>query len=200
MAVDFDAIIERQLKDDFPAKLHRFLKPQPNPSAFERTWSYYSFAYEVAFETMARDYCQRYPAQEYLLIPMTNLARHSMELSLKYALTECSFFANRPLKIEGHSLLVLNDRLDKFLIEEGLMEGGDGWNEQTRRVLVHIDNVDKSGEAFRYPADLAGNRFDPLLIDVEGLIAAHHHITTLADATVTMLQETGACRYDSDYR
>lgn len=199
MPVDFNAIIDKQLSNELPPKMRRFLTPRKQPSGFEQTWNFYAFAFERAFEIMAEDYCQRYPNQDYLLIPLMQMARHSMELALKNAISECTFFSKEPLKVDGHGLLVLYDRLNRFLVDMGIIEDDDEWTAHSRKFLIHIDQVDRTGEVFRYPTDLDGNRFDVFDIDMEGLIAAHHHITTLADATVTMLREIGGYPDERDY-
>ncbi|ANV25560.1 hypothetical protein BJF92_00595 [Rhizobium rhizosphaerae] len=199
MPIDFNAILDENLGMELPPKMRRFLTPRKNPGAYGQSWGYYAFAFDRAFEIMAEDYCRRYPSQEYLLIPLMQLARHSMELALKHALNECTFFANAPLKTDGHSLIVLYDRLNDFLLEKGMIEGDDEWSIHVRKVIVHINKVDPTGEVFRYPTALGGDPFEAMDIDLKGLIEAHHHITSLADATVTMLQDVGNYPSERDW-
>ena len=195
MSLNFQAIIAKH-SDPFPAKMKRFIAPTKQSSGLELSWSYYAFAYERAFEILVEEYAKRHPNQIYLHIPLMQTARHSMELALKTALHECNHFTPESLKITGHNLLVLYDRLDDFLIGQGMIELGDPWTKYSRNLLVHIDKFDPNGEVFRFPVDIVGFPFNALDIDIEGLIIAHHHITTLADATVTMLQDVGDYPYE----
>ncbi|NTE89564.1 hypothetical protein [Agrobacterium rubi] len=186
--MDFDEIIEKQI-DGLPKKLVPFLEPASPTSGMERTWPYFAYAYERAFEVMAKEYCRVYPGQSYLLVPLVQLARHSMELALKNALHKCNAVYNEDLPTDKHYLLPLYDRLNSFLILRGIILEGDQWSKLVRKVLVHVDQVDSTGMVFRYPTDRTGAPYDPFEIDIEALIIAHHHVTLLADATVTMLDD-----------
>jgi hypothetical protein len=186
--MDFNAILERQLRG-FPTKLKPFIHPSGQVIGMERTWRYFAFAYERAFEVLAEEYCRIHPNQSYLLVPLMQLARHSMELALKNALNECNAMYGAGLALDRHGLVPLYDRLDSFLVGYGMIQKGDPWANFTRKVLVHIDRVDGSGMVFRYPTDMAGVPFGAFEIDIEELIIAHQNVTLLADATVCMLNE-----------
>lgn len=192
MPIDFDRILEKQL-EGFPKKLKPFLHLATPASGIERTWEYFAYAYERAFDIMAEEYCRVHPNQTYLLMPLMHLARHSMELSLKNALNKCNEVCGASLSTDKHFLLPLYDRLDRFLIDYGMIGGADDWAMFVRKVIVHIDKVDTTGEVFRYPTNLSGNPFESYNIDIEALITAHHHVTLLAEATVAMLDDLERC-------
>ncbi|WP_413710957.1 hypothetical protein [Rhizobium sp. Rhizsp82] len=196
MAIDFQAIVESQLADGISPRMRPFLIARPRGSTYEQTWEYYAFAYENAFEALAQHYCRVYPKQQYLLIPLVQLARHSIELSLKSAIDECTYFLSKPRTQSSHNLLHLYDSLNQILLELGMIDEDDEWTKSSRRFLVHISEVDPRGMTFRYPSDLAGSPFDPIDVDLEGLIRAHSHITGMADATTTMLQERANYPYE----
>jgi hypothetical protein len=190
MPIDFDAIIEKQLHD-FPAKLKPFIHPMVQEGGMERTWGYFAFAYERAFEVLAAEYCRVYPNQAYLIMPLMQLARHSMELALKNALNECNKTHGAELSTDRHGLVVLYDRLEGFLVHHGMIYKNEPWADFTRKVLVHVDRFDAAGMTFRYPTDQTGKPFPSFEIDIEEMIVAHQNVTLLADATVTMLNERG---------
>ncbi|MDV4159223.1 hypothetical protein [Rhizobium brockwellii] len=186
--MNFNAIIEKQLQV-FPTRLKPFIHPSTQISGMERTWRYFAFAYERGFEVLAEECCRSYPNQSYLVVPLMQLARHSMELALKSALNECNEVYGAGLATDKHGLVALYDRLDGFLISYSMIQKADPWADSTRKVLVHFDKVDSTGMVFRYPTDLTGVPFDAFEIDIEELIIAHQNVMLLADATVSMLNE-----------
>lgn len=190
----FDELIQHPVSN-IPQRLQPFLDTGASWDSLNQTWGNYAHAYERAFEVMARHYLSVYPASDNLIIPLFYLARHSMELALKEALKECERYSPVPLKIGGHSLLNLFDKLEAYLVDNQFVET-DTWSAHCRAVLVHIEDVDPKGETFRYPESMKGEAFDAAEVDIEGLIQAHHHVTLLADCTVTMLE---AMRPDEAY-
>jgi hypothetical protein len=186
--LDYDAIVGKQL-EGFPIKLKPFIHTSGRTGGMEMTWGFYAFAYERGFEVLAEKCCRAYPSQSYLLLPLMQLARHSMELALKAALIECNKVYGASLATDKHGLVVLYDRLNDFLTSCGLIEKDDPWADYARKVLVHIDKVDRASMIFRYPTDRTGNPFGTFDIDIEELIIAHENVTLLADVTVTVLND-----------
>lgn len=55
---------------------------------------------------------------------------------------------------------------------------------------MHIDEIDPNGETFRYPTDRKGKPFNYTRVEIEGLVRAHHHVTLITDASISMLQDS----------
>lgn len=190
----YDEIIQYQVSN-IPQRLQPFLDKGTHWDSLSQTWGNYAHAYDRAFEIMASHYLSVHPRSDNLIIPLFYLARHSMELALKEALKECERYSPEPLKIGGHSLLKLFDKLEAYLVDNRFVET-DTWSAHCRAVLAHIEATDPNGETFRYPESVKGEVFDAAEVAIEGLIQAHYHVTLLADCTVAMLE---AMRPDDAY-
>lgn len=193
MKLDFNAII-RDEATNVPKEMEPFLRQAGRWDCENQTWARYNHAYDRAFTIMAEQCLNGKPGSANLVIPLFYLARHSMELALKEALHECHRGSSEDFKIQGHNLLKLFDQMEKYLVDNGFI-AADEWSTYCRKLLMHINEVDPNGEAFRYPASKDGTPFQPSDVEIEGLIRAHHNVTLLADCTIQMLDDGRDCEY-----
>lgn len=177
------SLIEGELKR-IPDKLQPFLARGEPYDGDVQSWGYFAHAYSVAFERLALDVLSHPRHLTYLKIPLLSLARHSVELHLKWALDECGQGDVPP----SHDLGRLLSELFASMALVGILSDGS-WEDYCTTLIAHMRSWDSAGERFRYPANRGGAAFDPTRVDLEGLVRAHWHLTSLGDAVCTMLNE-----------
>lgn len=185
MAVDFLGLLTESEILKIPKRMRRFLETDAGPSMGEPTWSYYAYGFSAGFEQLAALAWKEWPRREYLRIPVLYLCRHSMELSLKAAIDECSRHTFAGSILEGHNLHVLWKELLKQIARGGFLVD-DEWTQHCERLIAHIHQFDPSGERFRYPANKSGSPFDLTQVQFGELLKAHWHIVNYCDAVISM--------------
>ena len=126
-----------------------------------------------------------WPGRDYLRIPLLYLARHSLELNLKSALTEYGKTDDVEPNLNDHNLLKLWVQLVASMRRWGLALD-DEWTAHCEKLLRHVHDVDPDGERFRYPMTTTGACFEVTEVDLEGLIQAYLFLELCCDCYVTM--------------
>lgn len=185
---NFSDIIDDVLSSTaIPNRFQRFLIREDPPSADEQRIEYYAYAYMVGFDRLAVEAIKLFPRSSYLCIPVFYLCRHSVELSMKAAITEVERYATS-FPPEGHNLSNLWRRL-----LEGIRGAGfptdDDWTRYCGKLINHLHETDPGGENFRYPCNRDGGVFPYTRVELEALVKAHHHLTGYCDAVISMLRE-----------
>jgi hypothetical protein len=90
-----------------PLKFRRFLHKEAPPSAGTQSFSFYAFGYTQALQEMVTVALRRWPAGDYMRMPLFYLARHSLELHLKQTIEV--FARGAPVDLTGHGLAQLWD-------------------------------------------------------------------------------------------
>jgi hypothetical protein len=130
-----------------------------------------------------------WPKKNYIVQPMVYLARHSMELYLKWAINEYqNFLGDDAEKADHHNLTKLWNTLVKLLIAAGAPTDNE-YTKHCLKLLNHINQTDPDGEQFRYPHKKDGEAFELAKVDLEGLIKAHWHVSRSAEAYVDMIPD-----------
>ena len=180
-------LLDEAASFEMPGHLQRFLHRERPPSESERTLSYYSYSYELAFLQLAASVKGRWHRNDLMMAPLFYLGRHSMELHLKYAIEEYSGYTGEGGKYTGHDLLALWNELRRQIMLADVGDDGDEWNKHVDRLIKHIHAIDPKGDSFRYPHSISGKVFDYTRVEFEGLVKAHQHITGYCGASIDVL-------------
>ena len=122
---------------------------------------------------------------------MVYLARHSMELYLKWAINEYqNYVGDFSEKTDHHGLIKLWNSLIKLMEKAGAPTDTD-WSKHCLRLLNHINETDPDGEHFRYPHKKEGETFELAKVDLEELVKAHYLVSTYAEGAVMTIPELG---------
>lgn len=140
------------------------------------------------------------PEDDVVLLPMLLLYRHAIELTLKAAIRyACSLRRNNGEEIEAiqpkaiakrlqykhrHDLVALVYELDEHL---GVLEL-DQMPDDARDTITLLDEMDSSGEAFRYTGKLAETEE---YIDMRTLSAELQHAYQIASVSLDVLMAYG---------
>jgi hypothetical protein len=182
-------IIEEIESFSIPKKFARFLYREEPPSTADNTTNLYAFSYERAFEELTSA-ARAHWHNGILRAPLFYLARHSIELHLKSAIEDFANYTGEDIKDCGHNLLDLWRELQRLQFDvAGLPGKGDEWGTHVEKLINHIHAIDPTGEAFRYPENRAGKKFDYTRVELDGLVKAHHHITSYCSASMDYLSE-----------
>lgn len=186
---DPHTIFSREL-EALPSVVKPFLKHRPRSDSYYTTWESFCGAYGRAFDSLSAMLLEegRDPGQ--LGAPIFFLCRHSIELSIKWAIIEHARSAGENPKIEGHSLIKLWRELLKQFELAGF-PSDDDWTVYCGKLVEHIHNVDPDGERFRYPESRQGTPFGYTAVELKELAVAHWHIGMLCDGAGEMLQALG---------
>lgn len=115
------------------------------------TISYMAYAYGKGFTEYAERALDDWPKKDYIIQPMVYLARHSMELYLKWAINEYqNYLGDFSEKTDHHGLIKLWNTLIKLMEKAGAPTDTD-YSKHCLRLLNHINETDPDGEQFRYP-------------------------------------------------
>jgi hypothetical protein len=175
---------------EIPTKMERFLHREAPPSTSERTLSYFAFSYELAFNHLAGSIRERWHTNGLMQAPLFYMARHSMELHLKWAIEEFESYTGEKSKDYGHSLLDLWHELNRQQFDLADLPGrDDAWGKHVDKLIKHIHGIDPKGDSFRYPHSVGGKLFNYTRVEFEGLVKAHGHITGYCGASLDVLGE-----------
>jgi Domain of unknown function (DUF4145) len=151
--------------------------------------SYMAYAYGRAFTEFAEGALDNWPKKQYIVQPMVYLARHSIELNLKWAISEYqNFLEDRSEKTSHHNLTKLWNTLVKLRASAGAPID-DKVSKHCLKLLNHINQIDPDGEQFRYPHKRAGEAFELTKVDLKGLVKAHGILDLYAEASVDMIPD-----------
>lgn len=186
---DFLSIIEETESFSIPTKFERFLHREKAPSTAEHTTFLYAYAYERAFEELAQA-ARAHWHNGILRAPLFFLARHSIELHLKAAIKEFESYTGEDIKECGHNIWELWRELQRLQFDvAGLPGEGDTWGKHVDKLISHIHAIDPTGEAFRYPENKSGRKFEYTRVELDGLVKAHHHVTSYCGASMDYLND-----------
>jgi len=172
-----------------PSRVKKFLVRKPERSAgYAGTWEFFIGRYGEAFQLLA-DAALR-GSSTGISPPLFFLCRHSMELSIKWAIVEYAQSADEEPAIAGHGLMQLWRELLRQLAKAGF-HGPDQWTDYCGKLVQHIHEIDPDGERFRYPMNRAGVSFGYTEGDLRDLAVAQWHIGVFCDAVGEMLQSLG---------
>lgn len=188
MEENFADILDEAGSFEIPTRLEKFLARERPPSEAEQTLAYYSYSYELAFRQLAASAKARWRSNGLFQGPLFYLARHSIELHLKYALEQFAAFTGEEVRNGGHDLLVLWNEL-KRQFQLAQLPAEDLWGNAVERLIKHIHSFDPNGEAFRYPHNAVGKQFKYTRVEFDGLVKAHEHITGFCSASLDVLGE-----------
>ena len=184
------ALVEGEL-ERMPAQLKPLIQKgaKDDPDQIFMRLSYMAYAYGRAFTEFAEGALDDWPKKNYLVQPMVYLARHSMELYLKWGIQEYqNYFGDYSEKTDHHSLAKLWNTLVKLLGAAGAPTD-DEYSKYCLKLLNHINQTDPDGEQFRFPHNKDGEAFELAKVDLEGLVKAHWHVSSYAEASVEMIPE-----------
>jgi hypothetical protein len=187
MTNTFSEILDEVDSFAVPNRMQKFLIREAPPSDTTQTLAFYAYAYERAFEEMVDHAKANWRGGGYLQFPVFFMARHSIELHLKWAIEEFYGYTGDPSGDHGHHLVRLWQELKRQFALAG-MPDEEEWGKHCGRLLEHIHQIDPTGEAFRYPHNLGGVAFQYTRVELEGLAKAHHHITMYCGASLDMLE------------
>ncbi|MFZ0422836.1 MAG: hypothetical protein WAL80_08155 [Xanthobacteraceae bacterium] len=110
------------------------------------TMSYMAYAYGRAFEEFAVAGLNDWPKKDYIAQPMCFLARHSIELWLKYAIKEYQeFLGDRSASTDHHAVMKLWNALTALRGAAGVEEGD--YAGYVGKLLNHLNEIDPDGVA-----------------------------------------------------
>jgi hypothetical protein len=153
MADTFSEIIEEVESFAVPKRMTKFLIREKEPSSSEQTLAFYAYAYEHAFESLVEKARENWRGGGYMQLPIFYMARHSIELHLKWAIDEFSKYTGEPSPDLKHHLLKLWAELKRQFSIAG-MPDEEEWGKHCGRLLGHMHEIDPTGEAFRYSLTL----------------------------------------------
>lgn len=168
------------------AQFEKFLIRRPPDMSDEQSLHFYAFSYETAFEQLVERAKERWPGGGLLQLPLFYLARHSIELHLKWAIDEYGNYTNDRQANSGHNLLALWNELNRQFELAG-MPSSDEWGKHCDKLIKYLHSIDPTGESFRYPHDLKGQRFQYTYVEFDGLVKAHHNLTMFCGASLDVL-------------
>jgi hypothetical protein len=172
---DLKPVFERATKEDI--------------GQISMTMSYMAYAYGKSFTEYAERALDDWPKKDYIIQPMVYLARHSMELHLKWAINEYqNYLMDFCEKIDHHGLIKLWNSLIKLMEKAGAPTSTD-YSKHCLRLLNHINETDPNGEQFRYPHNKEGQTFELAKVDLEELVKAHYIVSTYAEGAVMTIPE-----------
>jgi hypothetical protein len=187
MADEITDLLEEVSGFEIPSHLQKFLHPERPPSESERSLSFFSYSYELAFLQLAARIKGRWRHNDLLKAPLFYLGRHSIELHLKYAIEQFAEYTGEGGRDNGHDLLALWGELRRQFELASIPNAGDDWGRHVDRLIKHIHAIDPKGESFRYPHNLSGKLFNYTRVELEGLVKAHQHITGYCGASIDVL-------------
>jgi hypothetical protein len=190
MANKVRTLVEAEL-GRIPAQLKPFIQKgaKDDPDQIFMKLGYMAYAYGRAFTEFAEDALDDWPKKNYIVQPMVYLARHSMELYLKWTIHEYQeFLGDYSEKTDHHSLAKLWNTLVKLLAAASAPTY-DEYSQYCLKLLNHINQIDPDGEQFRYPHNKDGEAFELAKVDLEGLVKAHWHVSSYAEAFVEMIPD-----------
>jgi hypothetical protein len=187
MTEEITDILDEVGRFEIPGHLQKFLHPERPPSESERTLSYYSYSYELAFLQLAASVKGRWRHNDLLKAPLFYLGRHSIELHLKYAIEQFAEYTGEAGRDTGHDLLALWSELRRQIELANISSDGDDWGLHVDRLIRHIHAIDPKGDSFRYPHNISGKLFNYTRVEFEGLVKAHQHITGYCGASIDVL-------------
>ena len=151
--------------------------------------SYMAYAYGRGFTEYAERALDDWPKKDYIIQPMVYLARHSMELYLKWAINEYkNYLTDFSEKTNHHGLIKLWSSLIKLMEKAGAPTDTDH-SEHCLQLLQQVDEADPDGEQFRYPHNKGGETFELAKVDLEELVKAHYVVSTYAEGAVMTIPE-----------
>jgi len=187
MPDSFTAILDEVERWAQPKRFQKFLIRERAPSTDDQSLSFYAFSYGEAFDRLAQNVQERWRGGGFMQLPVFYLARHSIELHLKWAIDEyVKYTGDAPGDLATHNLHKLWNELNRqFKLVDAPEE--DDWGKHCGRLLKHMHDIDPTGEAFRYPHNLGGKVFDYTFVEFQGLVDAHRNITGFCGASLEMI-------------
>lgn len=183
--IDLNALMDDSEILNVPAKMKPFLSRDRKRDMMQ-SWGAYAYGFAAAFDELYQVAALAAPRRDYLLPPVAYLARHSIELALKDAIQSLARWNDITVQDHGHGLAKLWVHLLGHVEACGFTTDDD-WTRHCSKLVQHLDERDRGSMRFRYPADQAGNLYQPTAVELEGLGKAHHHITRYCDAVVSMI-------------
>ena len=177
-------LVDEEL-EQVPIRLKPFIKKGGGINYGDQGWFSYEYQYKEGFEALADTALEVKPRGGYLEPVLFFLARHSIELSLKSVTFDLESWSGIEAVHDTHNLMKLWNWLQKQMLAMGFAR--EDYGAYCEKLVNHINEVDPTGERFRYPSNNAKQPFEQADLDLEGLIKAHWHITTYADACRQML-------------
>jgi hypothetical protein len=188
--VDIQKLVEKEVE-----RIPQNLKPvferatKEDIDQISMTMSYMAYAYGKGFTEYAERALDDWPKKDYIIQPMVYLARHSMELYLKWAINEYqNYLGDFSEKTDHHGLIKLWNTLIKLMEKAGAPTDTD-YLKHCLRLLNHINETDPDGEQFRYPHNKEGETFELAKVDLEELVKAHYLVSTYAEGAVMTIPE-----------
>ena len=156
----------------------RFVESVSGDSEGDRSWGFYAYGYEQAFDAM---WDAAYARPNKVLQPaLLFICRQSIELSLKAGISALS---GKPPPL-GHKLKQLWSAFTDALEKLG-QPTSDTYSASARILISILDQHDPLGDRFRYPDSTKSGVYLSTVIDLEELYRAHHRVTTYCDAVCT---------------
>jgi hypothetical protein len=182
----FTAILDEVERWAQPKRFQKFLIRERAPSTDGQSLSFYAFSYAQSFDRLAESVQERWSGGGFMQRPVFYLARHSIELHLKWAIDEYVLYTGDASADFKHNLLKLWCELNRqFALVDAAEE--DDWGKHCGRLVKHIHDIDPTGEAFRYPHNLGGKAFDYTFVEFKGLVDAHRNVTSFCGASLEMI-------------
>jgi hypothetical protein len=188
--MDIEKLVEKEVE-----KIPQNLKPvfarakQEDIDQISMTLSYMAYAYGKGFTEYAERALDDWPKKGYIIQPMVYLARHSMELHLKWAIDEYeNYLGDYSEETDHHGLIKLWNSLIK-LMEKAGAPTDTKFSAQCLRLLNHIHETDPDGEQFRYPHNKDGEKFELAKVVLEVLVKAHELVSAYAEGAVMTIPE-----------
>lgn len=189
MTDSISKIIEEIQNWKVPKRLEIFLIRERTPSNSEQTLGFYAFSYSMTFSCLAESVQEKWRGGGFMQLSLFYLARHSIELHLKWAIEEFVNYTrdHQPEDLNHHLLNLWNELKRQCALAE--IPDSDDWGLHCKRLIGHIHEIDKTGEAFRYPHNRLGRPFKYTHVEFNGLVEAHQHIASYCGASLDVLGE-----------
>jgi hypothetical protein len=187
---DVQKLVENEV-EQIPKKLKPVFEraTKEDIDQISMTMSYMAYAYGKGFTEYAERALDDWPKKDYIIQPMVYLARHSMELYLKWAIKEYqNYLGDNSEKTHHHGLIKLWNSLIK-LMEKAGAPTDTKHSAHCLGLLSHINETDPDGEQFRYPHNKEGETFELAKVDLEELVKAHYLVSTYAEGAVMTIPE-----------
>ena len=115
--------------------------------------------YKLAADLLIKEAEEQAPTRRKLVYPIAFCYRHYLELTLKAILSEYGAMAGVRENWSSHNLQVLWKDVRALVANCGIGLPDNVWTEAFCARIEELTEIDRSSDAFRYPADRTGAEF-----------------------------------------
>jgi hypothetical protein len=180
MSTTVDELVKGEF-DRLPDQLKPFVLPKYEGTTIYMLPEEMAQSYGKSFVKLAGELLDPGPQQSFLSLPTLFLARHSMELHMKWAIEEFQgLYLLYEYDCAGHDLKEHWNALVSLASSAGI--DTHKHSAYVLKLLDYLHRIDPDGFQFRYPHNLIDKEFKLRRNELESVIKAHWHVRTYAAA------------------